>query len=84
MQNVTGEHYLARMVRAEDRIVTATGEGRVSFVDADDIAAVAVHALLDETRPAAELVLTGPEALSYRAWPRSSAWLVIVGWPSSR
>ena len=66
MQNVTGEHYVARTVRDEDRIVTATGEGRVGFVDADDIAAVAVHALLDETRPAAELVLTGPEALSYR------------------
>jgi uncharacterized protein YbjT (DUF2867 family) len=66
MQNVTGEHYLARMIRDEDRIVTATGEGRVGFVDADDIAAVAVHALLDEKRPAAELVLTGPEALSYR------------------
>jgi uncharacterized protein YbjT (DUF2867 family) len=66
MQNVTGKHYLARMVRDEDRIVTATGEGRVGFVDADDIAAVAVHALLDEKRPATELVLTGPEALSYR------------------
>ena len=66
MQNVTGEHYLARMIRDEDRIVTATGEGRVGFVDADDIAAVAVHALLDEKRPATELVLTGPEALSYR------------------
>lgn len=66
MQNVTGEHYLARMVADEDRIVTATGEGRVGFVDADDIAAVAVHALLDEKRPPAELVLTGPEALSYR------------------
>ena len=60
MQNVTGEHYVARTVRDEDRIVTATGEGRVGFVDADDIAAVAVHALLDETRPAAELVLTAP------------------------
>ena len=66
MQNVTGEHHLARMIRDEDRIVTATGEARVGFVDADDIAAVAAHALLDETRPAAELVLTGPEALSYR------------------
>ena len=66
MQNVTGKHYLARMVRDEDRIVTATGEGRVGFVDADDIAAVAVHALLDEKRPATELVLTGPEALSDR------------------
>jgi uncharacterized protein YbjT (DUF2867 family) len=66
MQNVTGDHVLARMIRDEDRIVTATGEGRVGFIDVDDIAAVAVHALLDEMRPAAELVLTGPEALSYR------------------
>ena len=66
MQNVTGEHFLARMIRDEDRIVTAAGEARIGFVDADDIAAVAVHALLDETRPATELVLTGPEALSYR------------------
>jgi uncharacterized protein YbjT (DUF2867 family) len=66
MQNVTGDHVLARMIRDEDRIVTATGEGRVGFIDVDDIAAVAVHALLDETRPATELVLTGPEALSYR------------------
>jgi uncharacterized protein YbjT (DUF2867 family) len=66
MQNVTGDHVLARMIRDEDRIVTATGEGRVGFIDVHDIVAVAVHALLDEMRPAAELVLTGPEALSYR------------------
>jgi uncharacterized protein YbjT (DUF2867 family) len=66
MQNVTGDHVLARMIRDEDRIVTATGEGRVGFIDVDDVADVAVHALLDEMRPAAELVLTGPEALSYR------------------
>jgi len=66
MQNVTSEHHLARLIREQDRIVTATGEARVGFIDADDIAAVATHALLDETRPAAELVLTGPEALSYR------------------
>jgi uncharacterized protein YbjT (DUF2867 family) len=67
MQNVTGKHPLAQMIRDEDRIVTATGEGRVAFVDAEDIAAVAVRALLDVTRPADELVLTGPEALSYRS-----------------
>jgi len=47
-------HFLARMIRDEDRIVTAAGEARIGFVDADDIAAVAVHALLDETRPATD------------------------------
>lgn len=65
MQNVTGDHPLARGIRDDDRIVTATGDGRVAFVDADDIAAVAARALLDEGLPASELVLTGPEALSY-------------------
>lgn len=66
MQNTIGEHPLARMIREEDRIVTATGEGRIGFVDAADIAAVAVHALLDDPAPATELLLTGPETLSYR------------------
>ncbi|WP_221760941.1 hypothetical protein [Kibdelosporangium aridum] len=43
----------------------ATGNGRVGFVDAEDIAAVATHALTDERAPNTDLVLTGPEALSY-------------------
>jgi uncharacterized protein YbjT (DUF2867 family) len=66
MQNTTGEHPLARAIRDEDGIVTATGEARIGFVDAADIAAVAVRALLDDPAPAAELLLTGPDALSYR------------------
>ena len=66
MQNTIGEHPLARMIRDDDRIVTATGEGRIGFVDAADIAAVAVHALLDDPAPATELLVTGPETLSYR------------------
>lgn len=35
------------------------------FVDVEDSAAVAVHALTDEHAPSTDLVLTGPEALSY-------------------
>jgi uncharacterized protein YbjT (DUF2867 family) len=66
MQHIIGEHPLARMIRQQDRIVNATGEGRVGFIDAADIAAVAVHALLDDPAPATELLLTGPEVLSYR------------------
>ncbi|MFE7073471.1 NmrA family NAD(P)-binding protein [Streptomyces sp. NPDC057620] len=65
MQNFTGDHMHARSVREEGIIVTAAGEGRVAFVDADDIAAVAVHALTDVRVPGTDLVITGPQALSH-------------------
>lgn len=65
MQNFTGTHAHAVSIREEGTIWTATGSGRVGFVDAEDIAAVAVHALSDEQAPNTDLVLTGPQALSY-------------------
>ena len=65
MQNFTGTHAHAVSIREEGTIWTAAGSGRVGFVDAEDIAAVAVHALTDEHAPNTGLVLTGPEALSY-------------------
>lgn len=65
MQNFTGDHMHARSIREEGVIRTAAGEGRVAFVDADDIAAVAVHALTDVRAPGVDLVITGPEALSH-------------------
>jgi uncharacterized protein YbjT (DUF2867 family) len=65
MQNVLGDHPHACSARIDGEIVTATGAGRVAFVDAGDIAAVAAHALADEEPRVGEYVLTGPEALSY-------------------
>lgn len=65
MQNFTGTHVHARSIRDEGVVRTATGSGRVGFVDAEDIAAVAVRALTDERAPCTDLVLTGPEALSH-------------------
>ncbi|MFE1457769.1 NmrA family NAD(P)-binding protein [Streptomyces sp. NPDC058735] len=65
MQNFTGDHAHARSIREHGTILTATGAGRVAFVDADDIAAVAVHALTADSDAGGDLVLTGPEALSY-------------------
>ncbi|WP_380166780.1 NmrA family NAD(P)-binding protein [Jannaschia sp. R86511] len=62
MQNFTGQH--AASVAAGE-VVSATGSGRVALIDADDIAAVAVHALLGEAPHDTDLVLTGPQALSY-------------------
>ncbi|MEU3712024.1 NmrA family NAD(P)-binding protein [Streptomyces catenulae] len=65
MQNFTGTHPHARSIRDEGTIWTATENGRVGFVDAEDIAAVAVRSLTDRQAPNTDLILTGPEALSY-------------------
>ncbi|MEV0224822.1 NAD(P)H-binding protein [Streptomyces sp. NPDC050704] len=65
MQNFTGDLAHARTIRADGTIRTAAGEGRIGFVDADDIAAVAVHALTEPQAPNTDLIITGPQALSY-------------------
>jgi uncharacterized protein YbjT (DUF2867 family) len=65
MQNFTGAHAHAVSIRTDGTIRTATGHGRVGFVDAEDIAAAAVRALTHEHAPNTDLILTGPEALSY-------------------
>jgi len=62
MQNFTGQH--AASVAAGE-VVSATGSGRVGLIDAADIAAVAVRALLGDTPHNTDLVLTGPQALDY-------------------
>ncbi len=72
MQNFTGTHAHARSIRDEGSIWTATESGRVGFIDAEDIAAVAVRALTDEQAPNTDLLLTGPEALATTTSPRSS------------
>jgi len=64
MQNFFNpQHHLAQAIARDGVMVTATGRGRVGFIDAADIAAVAVETLLEPANAA--LVLTGPETLSY-------------------
>ncbi|MBB4682611.1 NAD(P)H-binding protein [Amycolatopsis jiangsuensis] len=65
MQNFTGGHPHAVSVRESRELQTATGTGRIGFVDAEDIAAVAADALTGGQAPNTDLVLTGPETLSY-------------------
>ncbi|MEU9256466.1 NmrA family NAD(P)-binding protein [Streptomyces sp. NPDC048270] len=65
MQNFTGTAPHARSIREDGTIRTAAGDGRVGFVDARDIAAVAVRALTDAQAPDTDLILTGPQALSH-------------------
>jgi ergot alkaloid biosynthesis protein len=64
MQNFSeGPH--ARTIREEGMIYSATGAGRVGFIDAEDIAAAAAACLIARTLPNSDVVLTGPEAMSY-------------------
>jgi len=64
MQNWLGE--VAETVRAEGVIYSPIGDGRVPFIDARDIAEVALRVLLDpEPHAGKKYVLTGGEAVGY-------------------
>ncbi len=66
MQNfIDPRHWHRAGIAGPGELPTATGGGRVGFVDAGDIAEVAARALLDEAPHNASHVITGPEALSY-------------------
>ncbi|MDA0563785.1 NAD(P)H-binding protein [Streptomonospora sp. S1-112] len=65
MQNFTGAHPVAAGIRERGEIRSATGQGRLGWIDAADIAAVAAEVLSAPGPVAGEHVLTGPEALGY-------------------
>ncbi|MEW1913982.1 NmrA family NAD(P)-binding protein [Kitasatospora sp. NPDC085895] len=65
MQNFTGDTPHARSIREAGAILTASGQGRVGFIDAEDIALVAVRALTDRQAANADLILTGPQTLTH-------------------
>jgi uncharacterized protein YbjT (DUF2867 family) len=63
MQNFS-ESFALPMIMQADTIALATGEGDVAYVDADDIAAIAKAALLEERHHNSTYVVTGSEALT--------------------
>lgn len=63
MSNVLGWSY---SIRDEGVLRSSTGEGKIAFIHPDDIAAVATTALTTRDYEGEVLVITGPEALSYR------------------
>jgi ergot alkaloid biosynthesis protein len=64
MQNFSELQHRATIV-GEGVIFSATEDGQVPFIDADDIAAVAAETLTDESFPSGDTILTGPELLTY-------------------
>lgn len=66
MQNWLGEE--ARTAKEEGAIYSAIGDGKVPFIDARDIAAVAAEALLyPEKHSGKRYVLTGGEAVGFQS-----------------
>jgi uncharacterized protein YbjT (DUF2867 family) len=63
MQNVVT--YMGEIIKAEAAFYSASGEAKISHVNARDIAAVAVKALTEPTHAGKAYTLTGPEALTY-------------------
>lgn len=64
MQNFSELHH-REPIREQSSIFTATEEGRVGFIDAEDIAACAVAVLTAPSVANTDYILTGPEAISY-------------------
>ncbi len=64
MQNFSELQHLPS-IRDEGNVYTAAGDGRVPFIDANDIAAAAVATLLSPEPYNCDFVLTGPQVLSY-------------------
>jgi uncharacterized protein YbjT (DUF2867 family) len=67
MQNVTGGHAHATSIRTASAIATSAGSGRAGFVDARDIAAVAVETLLAPPAVNTDLILTDLGVLEFTA-----------------
>ncbi|SPQ18620.1 53ae4f9d-9824-43cc-928d-456817f70a57 [Thermothielavioides terrestris] len=64
-QNFATQPAHVRAIRDESKIYSATGDGKIPWVSADDIAAVAVRALTNPTPPNTDYLVLGPELLSY-------------------
>ena len=63
MQNFV--NFLSQMIREQGSFYLPAGDGKVSFVDIRDIAAVAVQALTNNNHGGKAYTITGPEAISY-------------------
>lgn len=64
MQNFSEAVHLPN-IRDGDCIVTATGEGKIPFVDCRDIAEVAFRALTDDKSHGEDYLLVGAKCYSY-------------------
>ncbi|GED97766.1 hypothetical protein [Gordonia crocea] len=56
----------AHPIRSEGILRSSTSDGTIAFIHPDDIATVSATALMTRSYDGEALVITGPQALSYR------------------
>ena len=78
MQNFSEQQH-RETIRQYGSIFSATGSGKVPFIDAGDIAAVAAESLTNQAFPSGDTVLTGPDLLGYS--DVATILTDIVGYP---
>lgn len=64
LENLSEQQHLPT-IRDENKICSAAGEGKVPWVAAEDIAAVAFKLLADKEPHNRDYIVYGPELLSY-------------------
>jgi uncharacterized protein YbjT (DUF2867 family) len=65
MQKISHNGNILDQSKTKERIYSACGDGKVPFISAGDIAAVAFHVLTDEKPPQTDYRVLGPELLSH-------------------
>ena len=55
----------AHSIKTNNEIVSASADGKIGFIGADDIAELVAEALLVEKSYNTDFILTGPELLTY-------------------
>lgn len=77
MQNFSEWHplYVAEDIRLRDEIAHPGGEGRVSYVSSEDIAAVAAAALTDDAHAGKAYTLVGPEPMTLEQVADQISWV---------
>ncbi|KAK3300857.1 uncharacterized protein B0H64DRAFT_437984 [Chaetomium fimeti] len=64
-QNFADQSNHVQSIKEESKVYSATGDAKLPWVSADDIAAVAVRTLTDKVAPNGEYLVLGSELLSY-------------------
>ncbi|KAJ2904423.1 nucleoside-diphosphate-sugar epimerase family protein [Zalerion maritima] len=64
MENLSQDFHF-KPLKEEGRIYTCAGDGKISLVSAEDISAVAFHALTDEKPPNTDYRIVGPATMTH-------------------
>jgi festuclavine dehydrogenase len=76
MENFSEQQHLPT-IKDQDVIITASGEGKVPFVRAEDIAECAFRALTDEEAHNRDHLILGPELFSYDEVRKPFSYMIL-------